>query len=82
MSIRGILNELSNGQGLWGQVGHLPEAESSRGSAREPDMLVGMVRGLLSQQVGRFEDSLQQCSAIEMWSRGGRRSGDSEECGV
>lgn len=82
MSIRGILNELSSGQGLWGQVGHLPETESSPGSAWELDILVGIVRGWLRQQVGRFEASLQQCSAIEVWSRGRRRSGDSEECGV
>lgn len=68
MSIGGILNELSNCQGLWGQVGHLPETESSPGSGWELATLAGVVRGLLSQQVGRFEDCLQQCSSIKVWS--------------
>lgn len=82
MSIGGLLNELSNGQGLWGQVGYLTETESSPGSGWQLDLSVWVVEGLLSQQVGRFEDCPQQCPAIKMWSGGDRHSGDSGQYGV
>ena len=61
----GISNELlSKGQGLWGQEGHLRGV--SPGSGREVDILVGGVRGLLSQRVGRFVDCPQQRCVTEV----------------
>lgn len=68
----GVSNELSKGQRLLGQV----ETELSLASGWELGILVGRVRSWLSQQVGRFEECPQQCSAIKVWSRGGRHSGD------
>ena len=40
MGIEWIVNDLSKDQGLYGQVGHLLETESSPGSDRELDVFV------------------------------------------